>query len=199
MGVSMKASLLSLVPVVLGLSFSNLAMADEPPAEVPAVVAAVPEASAEVDAPPTDPVFIPQVVQQDRPGPIASPMAPAPAEPKPVPRVKSKAMIIVGSILSGVGAANLVAGSVLMARAESEDCDIENDSLGLGTAFCGMGQGFDKMIASALLISGGVHSAAGIPLIAVGSQAPGKQPDEAPATRADLHVSATGATFTLSF
>jgi hypothetical protein len=194
----MKASLFSVVPVVLGLSLSNVALADEPPAAdaaPPAEAAAVAE-----EAPQAEPVLIAQpLIEAERPGPIASPMPEAPAKPKPVAKVKSPAMIIVGSILSGVGAANLVAGSILMAQADAVECESSGDDLGLGAAFCGMGQGFDKMIAGGLLISGGIHSAVGIPLIAVGSQAPGEAKDEAPAPRADLHVSATGATFTLSF
>lgn len=195
--VGMKASFFSLVPVVLGLSFSNVALAEEPPAadSAPAADAAVAE-----EAPQAEPILIQQpAVEAERPGPVAEPMPEAPAKAKPVGKVKSPAMIIVGSILSGVGAANIIAGGVLMAQAEAQNCDVGNDAFGLGAAFCGMGQGFDKAIATALLISGGVHSAVGIPLIAVGSQAPNKTKDEAPAPRADLQITATGATFTMSF
>ncbi len=188
----MKASLISLVPVVLGLSFSNLALAQEPIAEEAPAVAE--------DAPQAEPVLIAQpVAEAERPGPIAAPMPEAPAKPKPVGRIKSPAMVIVGSVLSGVGAANLIAGTVLMAQADSTECASSGNDLGLGAAFCGIGQGFDKMIAAGLLISGGIHSAVGIPLIAVGSQAPGKAKDEAPPPRADLQITATGATFTMSF
>ena len=190
----MKASFFSVVPVVLGLSFSNVALAEEPP---PADEAA-PAVADPVEAPQAEPVLIAQPAVE-RPGPVAAPMPEAPAQPKPVARVKSPAMIIVGSVLSAVGATNLVAGSILFAQADAQSCDVENDSLGLGAAFCGMGQGFDKMIAGGLLISGAVHSAVGIPLIAAGSQAPGKAKDEAPAPRADFQISATGATFTMSF
>lgn len=194
----MKASLVSLVPVVLGLSFSSVAVAQEPPAADAAPAADAP-AVAEA-ATPAEPVLIAQpVAEAERPGPIATPLREAPAEPKPVARIKSPAMVIVGSILSGVGAANLIAGSVMMAQADSVECAATEGDFGLGGAFCGIGQGFDKMIATGLLISGGVHSAVGIPLIAVGSQAPGKAKDEAPAPRADFHISATGATFTMSF
>ena len=111
----MKASLISLVPVVLGLSFSNLALAQEPIAEEAPAVAE--------DAPQAEPVLIAQpVAEAERPGPIAAPMPEAPAKPKPVGRIKSPAMVIVGSVLSGVGAANLIAGTVLMAQADSTEC-----------------------------------------------------------------------------
>jgi len=197
----MKASLFCLLPAVLSLSLGTQAFADEAPVPEAAPVAEPASADAEVDA---APVLIAQpVAKAGRPGPVAAPAAEAPTLTKLVGRVKSPAMIIVGSILSGIGAAGLVSGGVMFAQADADAAKCSNDasdSFGIGAAFCGMTTGLTKSLATGLMIAGGIHTAVGIPLIAVGSQAPKKkQNDEAPAPRADLQIGATGATFTMSF
>lgn len=136
----MKLSLLAVVPVVLGLSFSNVAQADEPP-----------------------------------------------AQPEPTSEVKSKPMIVVGGVMLGIGAATVAAGSALLAQSAADGCGDE--------ALCDIDNSMNDFIGTALVIAGGIHTAVGIPLVAVGAQSH----KEAEAPRASLELGLTSATFSLSF
>lgn len=208
-----RASLLALassLATVALVPIARDARADDAPAAAEAAVApddaaqteasplaAESEPAVRIDAPPA---AAEPAVEDDAPlGPRAArPFAP-PADPAPAaPRIKSKAMVIVGSILSGVGAAGLVGGGVMYAQAQGRECVAAPNAFGLDAAFCEMGRSMDEVWATAMMVSGAAHTAVGVPLLAVGARTP-RGEEAPPAPTPSLAVGATGATFTLRF
>lgn len=108
-------------------------------------------------------------------------------------------MVIVGSIVSALGIGGAAAGGALYAAVETRQCEAAPGGLGLDAAFCEVDRGFDRMLATSLMVVGAAHLGVGVPLIAVGAR-PSKPGVEAPPQpSANLQIGATGATFTMSF
>lgn len=123
----------------------------------------------------------------------------APAAAKPVSPIRSKTMVVVGSIVSAIGIGGLAAGGAVYALADANECVAAPGGLGLDAAFCEVDNGMNRMWAAAMMVTGAAHMAVGVPLIAVGAR-PSKPGVEAPPQpSANLQIGATGATFTMSF
>lgn len=136
-----------------------------------------------------------------------SPLAPrspapsyeAPTAAKPVSPIRSKTMVVVGSVVSAIGLGGLAAGAATYAVADARECVASPGGLGLDAAFCEVDNGMTQMWATAMMVTGAAHLAVGVPLIAVGAR-PSKPGVEAPPQpSANLQIGATSATFKMTF
>ncbi len=193
-----RSKLVVVLSMVAGVGVAGSARADEAVEIAP--VSAEGASTVSDAAPPGEPVKPRGGVGKTsvltplrEPAPAGSDVATTSA---PAEQLHSTTMILVGSILSGVGAVSFVAGGALVAQADSANCSSVDGSL--GAAACESSAGMDRAYGTAFLVAGGLNSAVGIPLIAVGSQA-GSPGREQPAAQLGFQVSGAGATIKLSF
>ena len=109
---------------------------------------------------------------------------------------KSVPMTVVGSVITGLGVVQAIAGAVVLGIANSpcEDDAVNNQSTTvLGTSLCYSFTPTYNLIGGSILAAGVAHLAVGIPLIAVGEQR--QEPELVPS----IAVSPTGASFRLEF